>query len=149
MCITRGQDSNMQKKLCSTIFKIFLTSYSLQKNLKKDVIFTRKYCCMRRIIFKAIARHTLHIVSNTRSTIMTLLHSRTDLIMADSLEEQYVNGSPQKNVIQFKLLFSCHVWFPMLCFYHRPLYRSTCFDCSYTGKERAAFSLLVFFVSRK
>lgn len=29
------------------------------------------------------------------------------------------------------------------------LYRSTCFDCSYTEKQRAAFFMLVLFISPK
>lgn len=106
MCITRGWDSYMQKKLCSTIFKIFLTSYILQKNLKND-IFTWKYCCMRRVIFKAIARHTLHIVSYTKSNIITLIHEST------------VDETSRFVMAVLTMLCSsndCHVYFPCCAF---------------------------------
>jgi len=40
---------------------------------------------MRRDIFKVIARHTLYIVSYTKTNIITLVHSLIDWTVADIL----------------------------------------------------------------
>jgi hypothetical protein len=103
----------MQKKLCSTIFKIFLTSYILQKNLKND-IFTRKYCCMRRVIFKAIARHTSHQLYKDRhnhpSSIMNQLNNGR--CFADETSRLFMAVLRRMSCSSN----DCHIYFPCCAF---------------------------------